>query len=76
MPIHTGDALTVLRSLPATETFTTCLTSPPYFQLCDYQVEGQLGFVGADLDQYFDSLTAIMAEVQRRLVEGGVAWIV
>ena len=40
--IHTGDALTVLRTLPDASV-QCCVTSPPYWGLRDYGVEGQLG---------------------------------
>ncbi len=37
-----GDCLTTLPTLPAASV-QTCITSPPYFGLRDYGVEGQLG---------------------------------
>jgi DNA modification methylase len=37
-----GDALAVLKTLPE-EIVQTCVTSPPYWGLRDYGVEGQLG---------------------------------
>jgi DNA modification methylase len=40
--IHTGDCRDVLRQLPA-ESVQMCVTSPPYFALRDYGVEGQMG---------------------------------
>ena len=40
--IHCGDALAVLQSLPAGAA-RCCVTSPPYWGLRDYGVEGQLG---------------------------------
>lgn len=40
--IYQGDALRVLRSLPSGSVH-TCVTSPPYWGLRDYGVEGQLG---------------------------------
>ena len=44
-PIDTiiqGDALTRLKELPS-ESVDCCITSPPYFGLRDYGVEGQIG---------------------------------
>ena len=46
--IFTGDALKVLKTLPA-GLVQTCITSPPYFGLRDYGVEGQVG-VGTFFD--------------------------
>ena len=37
-----GDALELLRTLPP-ESVHTCVTSPPYYNLRDYGVEGQIG---------------------------------
>ena len=37
-----GDSLEVLRTLPS-ESVQCCITSPPYWGLRDYGVEGQLG---------------------------------
>ncbi len=40
--IRTGDALTVLRTLES-ESVQVCVTSPPYYALRDYGVDGQIG---------------------------------
>ena len=37
-----GDALTILREMPA-ESVNTCISSPPYFGLRDYSCAGQVG---------------------------------
>ncbi len=37
-----GDCLKLLPTLPA-ESIQTCVTSPPYFRLRDYGVDGQHG---------------------------------
>lgn len=41
-----GDALELLRTLPP-ESVHTCVTSPPYYNLRDYGVEGQIGNEGS-----------------------------
>ena len=43
--IIVGDALEVLRTLPEAS-HQCCVTSPPYFGLRDYGVEGQIGAGG------------------------------
>ena len=60
--IHVGDALTVLRTLPE-GLARCCVTSPPYWGLRDYGVEGQLGrdFVGIELNPAY-------AEMGRRRI--------
>lgn len=40
--IYSGDALEVLKQLDS-ESVQCCVTSPPYFQLRDYGVDGQIG---------------------------------
>src|SRR5664280_2091262 len=40
--IHCGDALEVLKTLPS-ESVNCCITSPPYYGLRDYGVDGQIG---------------------------------
>ena len=40
--IYTGDSLEVLKTLPD-ESVHCCVTSPPYYALRDYGVEGQIG---------------------------------
>ena len=40
--IYCGDALTVLKILPD-NSVNCCVTSPPYYALRDYGVDGQIG---------------------------------
>ena len=40
--VHCGDALEVLKTLPS-ESVNCCITSPPYYGLRDYGVDGQIG---------------------------------
>ena len=40
--IYCGDALTVLKTLPD-NSVNCCVTSPPYYALRDYGVDGQIG---------------------------------
>ena len=40
--ILTGDALEMLKTIES-GTVNTCVTSPPYFNLRDYQIDGQIG---------------------------------
>lgn len=71
--LHVGDALAVLKTLPS-QSVHCCVTSPPYWGLRDYGVEGQLGF-GQTLDEYIDSMVAVFAEVHRVLVDDGTLWL-
>jgi DNA modification methylase len=68
-----GDALTVLRTLPS-HSVDTCVTSPPYFQLRDYGVAGQVG-IEATPEAYVARLVEIFREVKRVLRPDGTAWV-
>jgi DNA modification methylase len=71
--LHIGDALTVLRTLPA-ESVQTCVTSPPYWGLRDYGVAGQLG-LEATPEAYVTALVGVFAEVRRVLRDDGTLWL-
>lgn len=69
-----GDALEQLKTLdPAT--VQTCITSPPYWGLRDYGVDGQLGLEPTP-EEYIARLVEIFAEVKRALKDDGTLWIV
>jgi site-specific DNA-methyltransferase (adenine-specific) len=68
-----GDAATVLATLP-TGSIDTCVTSPPYFALRDYGVEGQLG-LEANVTDWVEGLRAVMTEVARVLRPTGSVWL-
>jgi DNA modification methylase len=68
-----GDALTVLRTLPDCSV-QCCVTSPPYFGLRDYGVEGQLGLEKTP-QLYVDAMVGVFSEVKRVLSDRGVLWL-
>jgi len=65
-----GDVLEALRTLPD-ESVNTIITSPPYWGLRDYGVEGQIG-LESTLEEYLDKLLKITAELKRILRKDGV----
>ena len=67
--IH-GDALSSLKKLPS-ESVDCIITSPPYWGLRDYGVEGQIG-LESSLDEYLNRLLEIMKELKRVLKKTGV----
>jgi DNA modification methylase len=68
-----GDALAVLRTLPA-DSVNCCVTSPPYLGLRDYGVAGQLGLEPTP-EEYVAKMVEVFAEVRRVLRDDGTLWI-
>jgi len=68
-----GDALGHLRAMPAC-VFRCCVTSPPYWGLRDYGIEGQIG-AEEDLGDYLNGLVDIFSEVRRTLTDDGTLWL-
>ncbi len=67
-----GDVLEVLKSFP--DEFIDCIiTSPPYYGLRDYGVDGQIG-LEKSLNEYLDRMLLITAELKRVLKKTGTMW--
>ena len=71
--IHTGDATETLSELPDSSVH-MLMTSPPYFGLRDYGVDGQIG-LEESLDEYIAELVDVFREVRRVLRPDGSAWL-
>ena len=72
--IHQGDCLQVLQSQFADESVQCCVTSPPYWGLRDYGVEGQLG-LEATPELYVAKMVEVFREVKRVLKAHGTLWL-
>ena len=68
-----GGCIESLRRMPA-ESVHTCVTSPPYFGLRDYGVDGQLGLEPTP-DEFVSALVAVFREVWRVLRDDGTLWL-
>lgn len=68
-----GDCLEVLKTLPD-ESIDCCVTSPPYFGLRDYGVDGQVGLEQTP-DEYIQKLVEVFREVRRVLKSTGTLWL-
>lgn len=68
-----GDALARTRELPD-GSVQCCVTSPPYYGLRDYGVEGQIG-METTVNQYVARLTEVFSEVLRVLKSDGTLWL-
>jgi len=71
--LYVGDAIETLGALPA-ESAQMCVTSPPYWGLRDYGVQGQLG-LEATPEEYVSSVVDVCREVRRVLKEDGTLWL-
>lgn len=71
--LYCGDVLEVLRDLPD-DLVQTVVTSPPYWALRDYGVDGQLGLEKTP-QEYIVNMTAVFNEVRRVLRIDGIAWV-
>ena len=68
-----GDALETLRYLP--DGFVDCcVTSPPYYGLRDYGVDGQIGLEDTP-EKYVSKLVEVFREVRRVLTPEGTLWL-
>ena len=65
--IYCGDALTVLKTLPDSSV-NCCVTSPPYYALRDYGVDGQIGAEPSPAE-FVAALVAVFREARRVLAD-------
>lgn len=68
-----GDTEKVVSCLPD-RLFQTCVTSPPYWSLRDYNIPGQVGLEDSVVD-YIDHLVRVFAEVRRVMHNNGTLWL-
>lgn len=71
--ILVGDVLARIKDIPD-KSIDCVITSPPYFGLRSYDVNGQWG-LEQDFQQYLDKLGRVMDELKRVLKDTGTVWI-
>ena len=71
--ILTGDSIEQLKTLPS-ESVNTCVTSPPYFGLRDYGMDGQIGLEPTP-DEFIARLVEVFREVRRVLRSDGTCFV-
>lgn len=71
--IYNMDCLEGLKQLPD-NSINCCVTSPPYWGLRDYGVEGQLGLESTP-EEYVSKMVEIFREVKRVLRKDGTLWL-
>jgi len=68
-----GDCVSVLSGLPS-DSFDCIVTSPPYWGLRDYGVEGQIG-LEPTMQGYLDTMVGVCRELRRVLKPEGTFWL-
>ena len=71
--IKHGDCRTILPTMAA-GSVQCCVTSPPYFGLRDYGVEGQIGLEPTPAE-YVAELVTVFEQVRRVLADDGTLWL-
>ena len=71
--IHLGDCIESMKAMPA-QSVHTCVTSPPYFGLRDYGMDGQIGLEDTP-DAFVARLVDVFREVRRVLRDDGTLWL-
>ncbi len=71
--ILVGDSRALLKDI-SDQSFQMCVTSPPYWGLRDYGIEGQIG-AEATLEAYCSDLVSVFREVRRTLRRDGTLWL-
>lgn len=71
--ILVGDCYSELAKLPS-KSVQACVTSPPYWGLRDYGVDGQLGLEPTP-DQFVANLCMVFEQVRRVLKDDGTLWL-
>lgn len=68
-----GDCIESMRGM-ADQSINCCVTSPPYFGLRDYGVDGQIGLEETP-EQYVAKMVDVFREVRRVLRDDGTLWL-
>lgn len=68
-----GDVLARLADLPS-ESVQCCVSSPPYWNLRDYAIAGQIG-LEATPEEFVATIVAVFREVRRVLKADGTLWV-
>lgn len=71
--VYLGDAIELAKTLPD-ESIDCVVTSPPYYGLRDYGVNGQIGLEDSP-EEYIERLVVLFSEIRRALKKDGTCWV-
>lgn len=72
--VHCGDATDILTRVIPASSVQTCVTSPPYYGLRDYGVDGQIGLEPSP-EEYIAKLVEVFRAVKKALKDDGTLWL-
>jgi DNA modification methylase len=70
-----GDARAILSIIPDNINIATTITSPPYYDMKDYNSENQIGY-GQSYDKYLDDIQKVFEGVYARTNDNGTLWVI
>ena len=73
--VYNQDARNILDTIPPNIQVSTTITSPPYFDIKDYQCDNQVGY-GQTYDDYLNDLKIIFKGVRDITKDDGSLWII
>jgi len=71
--VYLGDALETIKTFPD-ESIDCVVTSPPYYALRDYGIDGQIGLEETP-EAYIQKLVDLFREIRRVLKDDGTIWV-
>ncbi len=71
--LYQGDCIDIMKQLPE-KSIQCCVTSPPYWGLRDYGVQGQLGLEETP-ELFVEKMVSVFREVWRVLRDDGIIWL-
>lgn len=71
--ILSGNVADIVKKIPD-ESVQCVITSPPYWGVRDYEVEGQIG-AEPQIEDYINNLVSVFSEVRRVLKHDGTFWL-
>lgn len=73
--LYNKDARAILDTVPNNIKVTTTITSPPYYDMKDYDSDNQVGY-GQSYEEYLEDLKSIFEGVFQITSEDGTLWII
>lgn len=73
--VHNKDARDILKVIPEGIKVRTTITSPPYYDMKDYDSDNQIGY-GQSYDDYLSDLQSIFGDIYKITEDDGSLWII